>query len=248
MIREYLKGFASNKDFEIWFNGKNIGLSRNITESISKVFEEESNLIILEDDIAINYNVYESMSNFLLSTGREKGGMVGGFSALPPPPPFLRKLFSNKWRPTIRINVWAWGLNKNIWHLYERDLAKLDIENELKNSHTWNKLSIRQRSIWLGRFKKVSINPDYTWDFQLQYMSFKYDLENYLPRYRSIDNLGFNDNKSTNTKSRRPRSYLGTTDTRPISKISNNRFFNFINIQLELLTDSTSLSRLLKFF
>jgi hypothetical protein len=248
LIREYLKNLDSNKNFEIWFNRNNIGLSRNITESISKVFEKESNLIILEDDIAINYNVYESMSDFLLSTDRNSIGLVGGFSALPPPPSFLRKWFSNKWRPTIRINVWAWGLNKYIWDLYERDLSKLDIENELKNSRTWKRLSIRQKSIWLGRFKKVSLNPDYTWDFQLQFMSFRYDLVNYLPRYRSIDNLGFNDNKSTNTKFRRPRSYLGTTDTRRITKISKNKFCNFVNIQLELLTDSVSLSRSLKNF
>ena len=57
----------------------------------------------------------------------------------------------------------------------------------------------------MRRFEKVAKNPMFTWDYQMQFMSFKYDLDHILPVFRISDNEGFDDERSTNTKSLRPR-------------------------------------------
>jgi hypothetical protein len=66
---------------------------------------------------------------------------------------------------------------------------------------------------------KVAIDPNKTWDFQMQFMSFRYNLPNLSPIYRAVDNVGFADNRSTNTKSRKPKYYFGKTDYRFIEGV-----------------------------
>ena len=230
--------FKDLKNIVIQSNSFNLGLSKHITSAIDKVLEKEESLIIIEDDIKMSNNVYKSISRLLTNQNLRNIGIVGGFSALPLFHPILSNLLKNKWRPTIRINIWGWGVRRNVWALYRNDISELDYTKLLESSKTWKKLSDKEKKIWLGRFNKVARNPNYTWDFQVQFLSFRYDLQNYLPRYRSVDNLGFNSDLGTNNKNRRSRYYLGYTDSRSIEGFSRNMLFNFINIKIELLTDT----------
>ena len=70
-------------------------------------------------------------------------------------------------------------------------------------------MSAQERLIWKRRFGKVIQNPMSTWDFQMQFMSFKFDKLHYLPYFRIIDNEGFNDVRGTNITGRIPNWYLG---------------------------------------
>jgi hypothetical protein len=42
-------------------------------------------------------------------------------------------------------------------------------------------------------------------------MSFKYEKMHYLPLFRIVENEGFNDNRGTNIKGRRPKWYIGSS-------------------------------------
>lgn len=232
-----LDKYKSNAKITVWINETNLGLSKNITSSISKTLTSEANIIVIEDDISMTKNIYLSISELLNTSNDKKLGVVGGFSAIPAPPKALQFLIRNKFRSATRINIWGWGIRKDAWNLYERELPEVDFRGVLKDSISWNNLPERIRNIWVGRFIKVSKNPNFTWDFQLQFMSFRYDLSNYLPRFRAVDNIGFESLSSTNTKLRRSHYYLGQTDYRRIYMVDQNRFISWIFDKVELYSD-----------
>ena len=237
-IRSFLETYSHNKKITLWFNEENLGNSKNLVHSITRVFENEETCIVIEDDIQIYYNAYEGIDNVLRNTDVKNLGIVGGFSALPAPPKILQYFFQNKFRPCIRVNIWGWGVRKSTWNLYERDLSSCNIQSVLNKSKSWLSLSNKQQQIWSGRFAKVSANPNLTWDTQVQFMIFRYDLINFLPRFRALDNVGFRDHRSTNNKSRKSRLYLGKTDFRKITDFEKNTFVINVLNQIELSSDS----------
>jgi hypothetical protein len=237
-IRYFLETYADNKKVTVWFNEENLGNSKNLVYSITRVFEMEETCIVIEDDIQICYNAYEGIDNVLRNTDIKNLGIVGGFSALPAPPKIFQSFLKNKFRPCIRVNIWGWGVRKSSWKLYERDLSSCNIENVLDTSKSWLNLSHKQQQVWRGRFAKVSANPNLTWDTQVQFMVFRYDLINFLPRFRTLDNVGFSDLRSTNNKSRKSRLYLGKTDFRKITDFEKNIFVIKVLNQIELSSDT----------
>lgn len=218
-ISNYLLNYEINKNITIYLNEKNLGLSNHTTSTITKILSTEENLIILEDDIEIFKNTYMSMSRVLNDSNINKFAIVSGFSSIPSPPIFLQSLLLNKFRSATYTSVWGWGIRKDKWNLFKLDISDLNLELELSKSNLWNKLSPRQKRIWLQRFMKVADDPNKTWDFQMQFMSFRYNLPNLSPIYRAVDNVGFADNRSTNTKSKKPKYYFGKTDYRFIEGV-----------------------------
>ena len=140
------------------------------------------------------------MSKILNNPNLNGYAFVSAFSSLPAPPRILRKFLANKFRVATYTSLWSWGIRKEIWNLYELDISRLDSKIALSKSKLWNKLSSRQKNIWLHRFKKVSDDPKKTWDYQMQFMCFRYDLLSLSPIFRAVDNVGFADIRSTNTK------------------------------------------------
>ena len=218
-INDFLFNYKNEKNITIYSNQKNLGLSHHITGAITSIFKIEENLIIVEDDIEIFKNAYLSMSKILNNPNLNKYAIVSGFSSIPAPPGILRKFLSNKFRVATYTSLWGWGIRKEIWNLYELDISKLDRKIAVSKSKLWNKLSSRQKNIWLQRFKKVSDNPKKTWDFQMQFMCFRHDLANLSPIFRAVDNVGFADIRSTNTKYKKPKFYFGKTDYRQIEGV-----------------------------
>ena len=218
-INDFLLNYKNEKNITIYSNQKNLGLSHHITGAITSIFKIEESLIIVEDDIEIFKNAYLSMSKILNNPNLNKYALVSGFSSLPAPPRILRNFLSNKFRVATYTSLWSWGIRKEIWELYELDISKLDSKIAVSKSKLWKKLSSRQKNIWLHRFKKVSDDPKKTWDYQMQFMCFRYDLLSLSPIFRAVDNVGFADIRSTNTKYKKPRFYFGKTDYRQIEGV-----------------------------
>lgn len=218
-INDFLLNYKNERNITIYSNQKNLGLSHHITGAITSIFKIEESLIIVEDDIEIFKNAYLSMSKILNNPNLNKYALVSGFSSLPAPPRILRKFLSNKFRVATYTSLWSWGIRKEIWELYELDISKLDSKIAVSKSKLWEKLSSRQKNIWLHRFKKVSDDPKKTWDYQMQFMCFRYDLLSLSPIFRAVDNVGFADIRSTNTKYKKPRFYFGKTDYRQIEGV-----------------------------
>ncbi len=182
---------------------ENLGLSKHLTNAISKELEKFPEVIVLEDDIEISESFLENMNR-----GRElldDMGINGIVSAFSPVRRNRYLRFKNKWRTTPYFNCWGWLCTREAWQDYELDISEKDLNNELKSSSTWNHLSKWQQFLWLSRFIKIQRSPYHTWDIQFQYMCFKKEMMNLSPMFTLTNNEGFDDARSVHTKGKKPK-------------------------------------------
>ena len=65
-IKKILKSFRNNINFaKLLFRKKNIGLIKNITNSINLVLKKNNKAIILEDDLILDYDFFNFMETSL---------------------------------------------------------------------------------------------------------------------------------------------------------------------------------------
>jgi hypothetical protein len=203
--------------FNISYKNTNLGLVKHVTGEISHLFEKYEYVIVIEDDIQISRNFISDVGKNLIENRNPRIATWGGYS----PINAVRGLESlNCWRETHYFSAWGWGISRDHWSYYTTEIDSEIIDQELMHSKTWGQLSSFQKRVWKSRFRKVSINPNLTWDYQMQYMTFKYDFLHKLPILRLTENEGFGDARSTNTKSERPRSMgaVGISKTRIYNK------------------------------
>lgn len=195
--------YANNlKEIEFWLHTENLGMVRHITGAISRILETHEYVLVIEDDITLARNYVENIRAAITAGIGFKIATFGGFSPLTEQMTLMPK---NGWRHTKYFSAWGWCIQKSVWSLYSYEITGAQLTEGLKRSKTWQKLSLIQKSRWLYRFNKIVANPSLTWDYQMQFMSFKHDFENILPIFRISDNEGFADTRSTNTKALRPR-------------------------------------------
>ncbi|MDA7454429.1 hypothetical protein N8863_06145 [Candidatus Pelagibacter ubique] len=104
-------------------HSKNLGLSRNITESITSVINQHGKIIVVEDDIIVSRAFLKFMNDSL--NYYEKKNKIWHVAAY--------NIINNKkkkneiflWR---LMNCWGWGTWKDRWSHYEKNPKKL-IEN-----------------------------------------------------------------------------------------------------------------------
>jgi len=235
--------FARHTSVKIIHHESNLGLTKHIVSSISKVLEENEDIVVVEDDVAVNASFYTNMThgiNLLKTMGYN--GLVSSFSPINYSGNYL---LQNKWRKSIYFSCWGWGCSRDTWEKYESDLSNTDLDNALRNSQSWNGLSLWQKNVWKARFRRVQQNEKYTWDSQMQFASFLHDFTNLVPLYRFIDNEGFNDNRATHTKEPKPR-WMGNIpkNEQHITDIAGNittKLFNKLD-QFTIAGDSELLS------
>ena len=191
-----------------WIREKqNLGLARHMFLRITETLEVYENVIVIEDDVSVTMNSILSLVNLMNSEFQKSYATAGLFGAIPH---FgSRMVTSNKWRRTKYFSAWGWSISREIWKLYSLDMVKRIGLGALEKSEFWHEFSENQKSRWIFRFNRVAHNPFYTWDYQMQFLSFVENLQHLLPVYRMCDNVGFNDFRATNTKSPRPWWYRG---------------------------------------
>lgn len=182
---------------------QNLGIAHHLPTAVSEVLAEFSYVIVIEDDIRIGRG---AISHFV--SARELLDLdsdlftIGGFG-----PTFwiFSRFRRNKWRESIYFSAWGWMTSKSSWADYEANLSAEVMEESLFNYRTSPALNPGQRLKWMRRFKKVQRNPHFTWDIQVQYWTFRLGKKHLLPTMRILENQGFSDSRSVNTRNCRPR-------------------------------------------
>jgi len=224
------------KTLKIIKNQHDLGLVKHITSAITKVLEKHRYIIVVEDDIKLSSNFFSNMLCGLnLQQNKNLKGIVGGFSMINLS---NLSLMRNKWRTSPYSVIWGWGCSRLIWEDYSNVINKNTIKEKLAKSQTWNELTSFQREVWMGRFGKVAINPEYTWDIQLQFLSFVKDFENIYPISTLTLNEGYSDLRSTNTKNAKPK---WMSRTSPDSRRIQNKLATQTNRKIINLLDSNLL-------
>ena len=229
--------------FTIDYKNINLGLVTHVTGAISMLLDTYKYVVVVEDDVQISVNFICTVAKNLKENDNPRIATWGGYSPIIAISGLKR---FNCWRETHYFSAWGWGISREHWSYYSTKIEFEILDQELMYSKTWNRLSSFQKRVWKSRFRKVSNNPNLTWDYQMQYMTFKYDFLHKLPIMRLIENQGFDDVRSTNTKSQRPR-WMGKAGISSMSMKKKSVWggINPILVFLDTLTISGD-SRLLK--
>ncbi len=202
MLMSYQQKWPTDLNFEYRLHKSNQGLAVHLTETITKALISVKAVIVIEDDVSISKDFIKYASSHLLKEDfHHEFSSIGGYSIIRLPKRFER---INRFRRSVYFQCWGWGTRKEIWDGYIADLRGVDFEKNLSKSKSWNSLSRKQKSTWLGRFEKIQRNSQHTWDTQFQYLTFILDKPQLLPIGRLSENLGFGDKRSEHTKNKRP--------------------------------------------
>jgi hypothetical protein len=187
-------------------NCKNMGTAMHLVTRISEQFQSYDNVIVIEDDVAVDKVSIETLIQILKQRLPADILTIGLFGGLPGK--LMSLLGLNYWRRSRFFSAWGWAIQKEDWHLFNIDI-KDEIPN-LENSNSWQRMSAKEKVIWSYRFEKVSHTPTFTWDYQMMFFGLLYNKKHLLPLFRSCDNEGFGDARAVNTRETRPNWYLGS--------------------------------------
>lgn len=198
--KEHLQEYKSNNKVRIIYRETNFGLEKHLPQAIDEVLTQHDGVIVIEDDVKCAPTFYTAVCEALNLYGHEYM-TIGGFS----PINFDAFLIRNRWRSTKYFSAWGWGVSRSSWEKYERNIDLKHYKQHLESGQMWHHLTRFQKNTWLGRFEKVASGRKKTWDFQMQYSSFKNDLLHLNVLFRICENVGFADIRGTNTKMNRPK-------------------------------------------
>ena len=201
----FLKEFISKNpsmDVRYKIQDMNLGLAKHIVRAITEVFHQFDQVIVIEDDILLSDSFINNMLLGLDILGKSSEyGVVCGFSGFKGDFILTSPV---RWRASKYFSPWGWAINAKNWGKFNIHIPK-EFRQELENSVSWNSLSSYRRKLWESRFTKVQSDNPHTWDFQMQYFLYKYDLDALHTTKRISDNEGFGSIESTNTQADRPK-------------------------------------------
>lgn len=192
-VRQYLEDHI-DWECQIYrnFAESNMGCGKRMASGISWAFEQEENLIIIEDDCLPNLSffryckelleLYKENENIMLIGGSNSVGELSGKDS------FVFSPF---------IENWGWATWKRTWQQYDYDIRDWK-EREVPKSM---KAFMNEKEIehYSRLFDSVYTHELDTWDYQLQYLVFQKGALAVVPHKCLVKNIGFGPD-ATHTK------------------------------------------------
>lgn len=197
---------------------KNLGLAKHIVLRVTEALQASNRVVVIEDDVLATSKSIAALLQLMNREDRNSQIMTYGLFGAVPNFPGSRTF--NTWRQTPYFSAWGWAINRDKWSLYDLQMIRNLGTDSLNNSRIWRGLTQKQQNRWRRRFKKVEVQPFQTWDFQMQFVSYLYDLVHVLPLFRLCDNVGLGDPRATNTVHARPNWYIGKSSIMKENKIN----------------------------
>ncbi len=199
-VKIFAENVFQNCTLSLTHHEQNLGMTRHISSSISKVLSLHDYIIVVEDDVVLSKNFIQNMLLGLnVLRKNEYLGVVSGYSS------FFNKSLNNKWRQMRTPSFWGWACSKDTWENYDFDLTNTYIEEDLSKSNLWKSMHKFQRNNMLGQFLKLQRDPLFTWDVQLWFHLLKNDFVSIAPVFAFSGNEGFGDTRAGHTDYNKPR-------------------------------------------
>ena len=174
------------------FQNENLGCKNGVLAGINWFFYNESQGIILEDDVVPQEAFFEFCDSMLERYRNETSVFtISGFNQ------FGQNVTSNSYFFSRGFYPWGWATWKDRWMNYKHDGFNI---NEINSKNITN---IYSRSAISGvklNLKLISLGILDTWDYQMLYMMMLKGGYNIVPYANMTTNIGVNGAHSINNK------------------------------------------------
>ena len=172
----------------------NLGCGRAVSEAITWFFQHVDRGIIVEDDCLPDPSFFTFCEEMLEQHAQDEDvWSVAGTSLIPDALLPAKSHFFSKY-----VGIWGWATWKRAWEHYDYDLAT-------RTPDEWRNV-VRQRSenavecrYWLHILDLMLDGKIDTWDFQVQFSSWKSNAIHATSSRNLVENLGFRGD-ATHTK------------------------------------------------
>lgn len=177
----------------------NYGCDKHIPRAIDWVFEQNSGVIVVEDDVRLSCEmILEIKSKLDAEISNDGYKPIVGMSGISIP-----SVGMNLWRETYYFTAWGYALSAQFWDIHklsrERFNRSESVDDFLRGSYPWEKFAERKKTIWRERLKRGN------YDYEIQATLFKHSIRVYAPLFRIIDNIGHGALDATHTSHGTPR-------------------------------------------
>lgn len=190
-VREYVKSITGFKSLHYSFSEKNKGLAASVVEGVSEVINQQSRVIVLEDDLVLMPNFLNFINQGLdRYENDEKVMTVCGHSCKVKAPkgyPYDAYFFT-------RSSSWGWGSWKDRWNQVDWELN--DWNAVVANRKAFEK---SQGSDVFQMLRDCKMGRNHSWAIRLCYAQFVQHRLSIVPCKSLVNNEGF-DGDGTNCK------------------------------------------------
>ena len=189
-IRDYLNSIQENNYF-LYFNSSNIGLAKSIISGVTKVLNEYSEAIIIEDDLEFSNNFLDYMDSALKFYNDEKNILsICGYSPKTNIKTDCDIFFG------VRSSSWGWATWSDRWKNID---WKISDYKEFNSNYQMKKKFKRGGSDMVKMLNDQMNGKIDSWAIRFCYHQFKYEMACVFPVKSKVINNGFNLN-ATHTK------------------------------------------------
>ena len=225
-VRSYAKKINGFKSLTLINSDENKGLANSIIDGVTKIFNNHSKVIVLEDDLVVSKDFLQYMNDGL--NFYEKDKMIWSISGFGPNLPCLDNIKRSLYL-SPRASSWGWASWKDQWSSVDW-LAKdfSDLKKDLKlrgmfelgGNDMYKMLELQM----LGKIDSWAIR----WCFS-QFLQKKYTV---YPVKSKIINNGFYDNKGTHTNNNNHGKIPVSSKNKEFLFIENSRV-NFTKLEID---------------
>jgi hypothetical protein len=185
------------------FQERNLGCKIGVSTGISWFFEQESEGIILEDDV-LPVPSFFGYCDELLERYRfdERVGMISGSNLVSSRVKSEDSYFFSK----IPL-IWGWAAWRRSWQQYDVSIAEWPAWNQSGGLEKLFPGKPLVSSYWRDAFQRVIQGKLNTWDYQLMFARWRYGGLTIIPANNLTDNLGYGLN-ATHTSQNKPACLL----------------------------------------
>lgn len=207
-LRKYLRTIKGFRTIQIFESENNKRLANSIINGITSVFEKNSTIIVLEDDLVTSPYFIEFMNNALCSYSPEKIWSIAGYC----PPIYIPSQYTYTTFIAHRNCSWGWATWKENWE--KTDWTIKDFEQFICNKKLRNKFERggNDLSVMLMKQKKGIIN---SWSIRFNYAAFKNNLPTIYPCFSMVSNQGADGSGTHMKRSSKYRSELSQHELSP---------------------------------
>lgn len=204
-VRNYLRTVNGFNTVEIFESERNKGLAKSIIEGVSKVFESNTSVIVLEDDLVTSPNYLDFMEQALEFYRNDKSIIsISGFTANLPSLPGNKDIYFG-----YRASSWGWGTWKENWQSIDWEIS--DFETFIKDTIKTKRFKKGGSDLVRMLQNQMSGKID-SWAVRFCYTQFKLNQKTVFPTISKVESIGFGFDATHNEGTSRFKTTLDTSN------------------------------------